>query len=263
MTGVMLIKKRTLNFDFITCFQNKNNRSAKFKHTIVVVVVDCFYIVLFSTLKQTLCAHVTCNFKWLTIFLQHALNIHPSDVLAVLLGSTWLVPLEDPPKWCACSAVGFYMAGATWTSTQVMCLQCCWVLHGWCHLNIHPSDVLAVLLGSTWLVPLEHPPKWCACSAVGFYMAGGTWTSTQVMCLQCCWVLHGWCHLNIHPSDVLAVLLGSTWLVPLEHPPKWCACSAVGFYMAGDTWSCCHLSTFCEHRTTMHRIMSLHAKPQT
>ena len=45
--------------------------------------------------------------------------------------------------------------------------------------------------------------------------------------------------LNIHARGVVAALFGS--------------------YMAGASRNCCHLSTFCVHRTTMHHITSLHA----
>ena len=53
----------------------------------VVVVVDCFCIALFSTLKQTHCTLVTCDSQCVTSFLEHALNIHPSSVVAALFGS--------------------------------------------------------------------------------------------------------------------------------------------------------------------------------
>ena len=45
--------------------------------------------------------------------------------------------------------------------------------------------------------------------------------------------------LNIHPSGIVAVLLGS--------------------YMADATQNCYHLGAFCVHHTTMHHITSLHA----
>ena len=34
-----------------------------------------------------------------------------------------------------------------------------------------------------------------------------------------------------------------------------------GCYMADAMWNCCRLSAFCVHHTTMHHVMSLHAKP--
>ena len=54
-----------------------------------------------------------------------------------------------------------------------------------------------------------------------------------------CFLQHS---LNIHPSGVVAQLFGC--------------------YMAGATWNCCHLGTFCVHHTTVHHIIitSLHAK---
>ena len=37
-----------------------------------------------------------------------------------------------------------------------------------------------------------------------------------------------------------------------------------GCYVTGATWSCCYLSMFCVHHTTMHQFaVSLHAKPHT
>ena len=48
---------------------------------------------------------------------------------------------------------------------------------------------------------------------------------------------------NTFRSDVLTVLFGC--------------------YMAGAMWNCCHLATFCVHYTTMHHVMSLHAKSHT
>ena len=50
------------------------------------VVVDCFYISLFSALEQTHCALVACDSKRVTRFLQRALNIHQNCVLTALLG---------------------------------------------------------------------------------------------------------------------------------------------------------------------------------
>ena len=35
--------------------------------SLLCVVVDCFYIALFSTLKQTYCALVTFDSKWVTV----------------------------------------------------------------------------------------------------------------------------------------------------------------------------------------------------
>ena len=49
------------------------------------VVVDCFYIALFSTLEQTHCAHVTWSHvilnEWLAFYSAFLLNIHRSGVL--------------------------------------------------------------------------------------------------------------------------------------------------------------------------------------
>ena len=39
-------------------------------------------------------------------------------------------------------------------------------------------------------------------------------------------------------------------------PPKWCTYSAG---MAGATWNCCHLGTFCVHHTTIHHVTSCKA----
>ena len=65
-------------------------------------IIHCFYIMLFSTLKQTHCALVTCDSEWVTsLFIVH-LDIHQSGVLAALFGC--------------------YMAGATWNC---------------CHLGTH------------------------------------------------------------------------------------------------------------------------------
>ena len=33
--------------------------------------------------------------------------------------------------------------------------------------------------------------------------------------------------------------------------------------MADATWNCCHLDAFCVHRTTIHHVTSLHARPHT
>ena len=41
-----------------------------------------------------------------------------------------------------------------------------------------------------------------------------------------------------------------------KYPPKWCTHSAG---MAGATWNCCHLGTFCVHHTTMHHVTSCKA----
>ena len=39
-------------------------------------------------------------------------------------------------------------------------------------------------------------------------------------------------------------------------------CTALfGCYMAGVTWNCCHLGTFCVQHTAMHHVTSFHAKP--
>ena len=62
----------------------------------IFVGVDCSYIALFSALEQTHCTLVTCDSKCMTRFLQCALNIHPSGVVAKLfvLNLTRLVPLK-------------------------------------------------------------------------------------------------------------------------------------------------------------------------
>ena len=63
---------------------------------------DHFYIVLFSALKQTDCAFVTCHSKWGTTFSMHVLNIHRSGVLKRFL-VTWLVPHETATVLAFCS----------------------------------------------------------------------------------------------------------------------------------------------------------------
>ena len=47
---------------------------------------DHFYMVLFSAFEQTHCCLVACDSKWVTTFLQRALNIHQSGVVAALFG---------------------------------------------------------------------------------------------------------------------------------------------------------------------------------
>ena len=57
----------------------------------------------------------------------------------------------------------------------------------------------------------------------------------------CEWLAFHSVFLNIHQSGVLRALFDC--------------------YMAGAMWNCCHLGVFCVHHTTMHHVMSLHAKP--
>ena len=92
------------------------------KHTVIIVIIitDCFYIVLFSALKQTHCAHVTCDPERLTVPIHstpctpynHALEGHP-QVACVFSCNL------PPSKRCIHSTV--------------------WLLHGWCHMKILPS----------------------------------------------------------------------------------------------------------------------------
>ena len=67
------------------------------KYKIIIIIIDSFYIELFSALKQTHCAHwhVIVN-EWLYPFIARIINIHGSDVLVAL---------------CGCC-----MAGATWNA---------------------------------------------------------------------------------------------------------------------------------------------------
>ena len=64
---------------------------------------DHFYIVLFSALKQTDCAFVACNSKWVTSLLLRVLNIHRSGVLKRFL-VTWLDPRKTDTVLAFCSA---------------------------------------------------------------------------------------------------------------------------------------------------------------
>ena len=71
----------------------------------LLIIVHSFYIALFSTLKQTHCAHwpVILN-EWLYPFIARIINIHGSGVLVAL---------------CGCC-----MAGATWNAAvlaQILC----------------------------------------------------------------------------------------------------------------------------------------------
>ena len=112
-----------------------------------------------------------------------------------------------------------------------------------------------------WIVRdyMLQPQIWSNCIIVCDWVA--------LAACYCCWsllysaTLHSWADslhshvflhewlafhsvfLNIHQSDVLTTLFDC--------------------YMAGATWNCYHLGVFCVHHTTMHHIMSLHAKPHT
>ena len=57
------------------------------KYKIIIIIIDSFYIELFSALKQTHCAHwhVIVN-EWLYPFIARIINIHGSDVLVALCG---------------------------------------------------------------------------------------------------------------------------------------------------------------------------------
>ena len=77
----------------------------RYSKVVNITIVHSFYIVLFSALEQTHCAHwhVILN-EWLQHFIACIINIHGSGVLAAL---------------CGCC-----MAGATWNaavSAQVPC----------------------------------------------------------------------------------------------------------------------------------------------
>ena len=63
----------------------------------IFVIIDCFYIALFSALEQTHCVHVACDTERVAVSFYCALcNIHRSDVLTALLifWLLWLVPCE-------------------------------------------------------------------------------------------------------------------------------------------------------------------------
>ena len=69
------------------------------------------FYVEFSALKQTHCALVTCDAKWVTV-------------------AFFTAHFEYPPKWCSCSAVSSYMAGAA----QNCCHLCAFCVH---HITMH------------------------------------------------------------------------------------------------------------------------------
>ena len=90
----------------LTCQGNAQVTHSKNAHYLVtptpggVVVVDCFYIALFSALEQTHCAH-TRFYMSAQLFYSAFLNIHQSGVLTA---QAWLVP----QKTAAVSAHSVY-----------------------------------------------------------------------------------------------------------------------------------------------------------
>ena len=104
------------------CLWNKQIR--RYVHTFMrykplhlnIIIIHSFYIVLFSALELTHCAHwhVILN-EWLYPFIVHIINIHRSSVLVAL---------------CGC-----WMAGATWnaaiSASSVYTIQPCTRLQ--CH----------------------------------------------------------------------------------------------------------------------------------
>ena len=78
-------------------------------HVIIIIIIDRFYIALFSALEQTHCAHAACYLEWVAVsFYISFFNIHRSGV--ILSGS----------------AIS--------------------LLHGWCPVKLQPSRASPVYI---------------------------------------------------------------------------------------------------------------------
>ena len=86
--------------------------------------------------------------------------------------------------------------------------------------------------------------------------------NTHCVLLAFCWLLLYSAILRSRADSLRSIL--HEWIAFIfyflyrvfEYPPKWCTYSAG---MAGATWNCCHLGTFCVHHTTMHHVTSCKA----
>ena len=76
-------------------------------HRVYVVVYHFYklYIVLFSTLEQSPCAHVACGSEWVT----------------------------------SCFTACFEYVHQSWVLTLTYTYSAVWSLHGWCHVKLLPS----------------------------------------------------------------------------------------------------------------------------
>ena len=75
------------------------NKSTRIQYTllfiIINIIIDRFYMALFSALEQTHCAFVACKSEWVTVALYSAFSISTEVVcLHRCLVVTWLVPRE-------------------------------------------------------------------------------------------------------------------------------------------------------------------------
>ena len=86
------------------------------KHTVIIIIIitDCFYMVLFSALKQTHCAHVTCDPEWLYPFI--APLVHHTTTHSKVIHKLYvcLAVICHHPRGVLTALSGCYMAGATW-----------------------------------------------------------------------------------------------------------------------------------------------------
>ena len=78
--------------------------------------------------------------------------------------------------------------------------------------------------------------------------------------ISCCWSLLNSAILRSRADSLCSHVILHEWIAfnsaLFEYPPKWCTYSAG---MAGATWNCCLLGTFCVHHTTMHHATSCKA----
>ena len=130
--------------------------------TVDWVFINHFYIVLFAALEQNHCAPVTCGSEWVTVVLYYKfLSIHQkcADIS------------EYPPKWCADSAI--------------------WLLHGWCHVKLLPSQC------KFWV----HQVKPCASLEYHFIQR-------HIQRVHVCFA--GTCHLPFWQNDLDLSVLHAT-----------------------------------------------------
>ena len=98
------------------------------------MMMIAFHTALFSTLKQTHCAHMWLYIEWLA-FCSVFLNIHQSGVLTAL---AWLVPLENAPVSAQVLCTPYNHAPCQFMQNHIRKVYVCLAVT--CHLDFRQND---------------------------------------------------------------------------------------------------------------------------